>query len=49
MFMSPFVSKTIYQSLTPLFETLLYLTLAWSPLSTYSVIVSGNARLAAND
>jgi hypothetical protein len=28
MFISQFVSKTIYQSLTPLFENLLYLTMA---------------------
>jgi hypothetical protein len=48
MFMSPFVSKTIYQSLTPSFETLLYLTMAWS-LSTGSIIVSDNARLSAHN
>jgi hypothetical protein len=47
--MSPFVSKTIYQSLTPSFETLSYLTLAWSSLSTGSIIISGDARFAANN
>jgi hypothetical protein len=40
--------KLSTQSLTPLFETLLYLTMAWS-LSTGSIIVSDNARLATND
>jgi hypothetical protein len=39
----------IYKSLTHLFETLFYLTMAWSSLSTCSIIVFGDTRLAAND
>jgi hypothetical protein len=39
----------IYKSFTHLFGTLFYLTMAWSSLSPCSIIVSGDARLGAND
>jgi hypothetical protein len=47
--MSPLVSEKSTKSFTPLFETLCYLTTAWSSLSTGSIIVSGDARLVIND
>jgi hypothetical protein len=49
MFMSPFVSENIYQSLTPFFETLFNFPMARSLLNTCSTIASSDARLAAND
>jgi hypothetical protein len=47
--MSPFVSKNIYQSLSPFFETPLNFSMAWSLLNTCSIIASSDARLVAND
>jgi hypothetical protein len=49
MIMSPFVYENIYQSLTPFFENSFQLPMAWSLWNTCSTIVSGGARLAAND
>jgi hypothetical protein len=49
MFMSPFISENIYQSLSPFFGTPLNFSMAWSLLNTCSTIASSDARLVAND
>jgi hypothetical protein len=47
--MSPLVSKKSTKALLFYLKFILYLTLAWSSLSTWFNHCSGNARLAAND
>jgi hypothetical protein len=49
MIMSPFVSKNIYKSLTPFFETPFNFPMACSLFNTCSTIASGDDRLSAND
>jgi hypothetical protein len=49
MFMSPLVSEKSRKALLLHLKTLFNLTMAWSSLSTSSVIVSSDARFAAND
>jgi hypothetical protein len=39
----------ILQELYSFIENLFYLIMTWSSVGTYSIIVSGDARLAAND
>jgi hypothetical protein len=48
MVMSPLVSKNIYKSITPLFETLYNFAMEWSSLHTCLTLVSCDARFVGS-